>query len=304
MREKRSLEKKHQTSPLRREDFITGIICLSPSLLIVIIFVIFPILFSLGISFFDWRIITQEKPFVGLANYVKMFTNPEFWNALKNTALYTLGVVPVGAAISLGLALLLNRNIRFSGFFRTAFFLPVITSTIAVAIVWLWIYNDHNGLLNIILRAVGMKPVTWLTSSKTALLSVIIMSIWKNAGYHMVIFLAGLQSIPESFYEAATLAGAGPFQKFRYITWPMLVPATLFVLVTNTIFSFQVFGPIYTMTGGGPVRSTTVIVYHLYVRAFEFQEMGYASAAAWVVFLLLIAMTFLQFRLSGKEKIL
>ena len=120
----------------------------------------------------------------------------------------------------------------------------------------------------------------------------------------MVIFLAGLQSIPESFYEAATLAGAGPFQKFRYITWPMLVPATLFVLVTNTIFSFQVFGPIYTMTGGGPVRSTTVIVYHLYVRAFEFQEMGYASAAAWVVFLLLIAMTFLQFRLSGKEKIL
>ena len=292
----------HQTSPLKKEDFITGLLCLSPSLLIVIIFVIFPLLFSLGISFFDWKILAIEKPFIGFGNYIKMFTNPQFWNALKNTALYTIGVVPVGAAFSLALALLLNRSIRFSGFFRTAFFLPVITSTIAVAIVWLWIYNDHNGLLNIIFRAAGIKPVGWLTSSKTALLSVIIMSIWKNAGYHMIIFLAGLQSIPDSFYEAATLAGAGPVQKFRYITWPMLMPSTLFVLVTNTIFSFQVFGPIYTMTGGGPVRSTTVIVYHLYVRAFEFQEMGYASAAAWIVFLLLIGMTTLQFRLSGKEK--
>lgn len=301
---KTTFRERYLSSPLKKEDFYTGLICLSPSLVVVVLFVVLPILFSLGISFFDWKILATERPFIGFGNYIRMFTNPEFWLAMKNTALYTLGVVPVGAVISLSMAMLINRYIVFSGFFKTAFFLPVITSTIAVAIVWLWVYNDHNGLLNIILRALNIKPVGWLTNPKTALPSVIIMSVWKNAGYHMIIFLAGLNAIPESFYEAATLAGANGWQKFRFITWPMLLPSTLFVLVTNTIFSFQVFGPIYTMTGGGPVRSTTVIVYHLYVRAFEFQEMGYASAAAWVIFLLLIGMTALQFRLSGKEKLL
>ena len=299
-----TFREKYLASPLKKEDFYTGLICLSPSLVIVIVFVVFPILFSLGISFFDWKILSDERPFIGFANYIRMFQNDEFWLAMKNTTMYTLGVVPIGAVVSLAMALLLNRYIVFSGFFKTAFFLPVITSTIAVAIVWLWIYNDHNGLLNIILRAMNIKPVGWLTNTKTALLSVIIMSIWKNAGYHMIIFLAGLNAIPMSYYEAATLAGANGWQRFRFITWPMLIPTTLFVMITNTIFSFQVFGPIYTMTGGGPVRSTTVIVYHLYVRAFEFQEMGYASAAAWVIFLLLTTLTALQLRMSGEEKLL
>ncbi|MBT3275909.1 MAG: sugar ABC transporter permease [Spirochaetales bacterium] len=299
-----SFREKYLASPLKREDFYTGLFCLAPSLIIVILFVVIPIFYSLGISFFDWKILSKARPFIGFGNYVKMFQNAEFWLAMKNTALYTLGVVPIGAVISLAMALLLNRPIKFAGFFKTAFFLPVITSTIAVAIVWLWIYNDHNGLINIILRSLHIKPVGWLTSPKTALLSVMIMSIWKNVGYHMVIFLAGLNAIPESYYEAATLAGATSWQKFTNITWPMIVPATLFVLITNTIFSFQVFGPVYTMTGGGPVRSTTVIVYHLYVRAFEFQEMGYASAVAWIIFLMLIALTAIQLKLSGKEKLI
>jgi multiple sugar transport system permease protein len=299
-----SFKEKYFSSPLKKEDFYTGLVCLSPSFIIVILFVVAPILYSLGISFFDWKILSDTRPFIGFANYIRMFKNQEFWNAMKNTAIYTLGVVSVGAIVSLAMALLLNRYIVFSGFFKTALFLPVITSSIAVAIVWLWVYNDHNGLLNIILRAVHVKPVGWLTNTKTALLSVMVMSIWKNAGYHMIIFLAGLNAIPESYFEAAVLAGANGLQKFRYITWPMLLPATIFVLITNTIFSFQVFGPIYTMTGGGPVRSTTVIVYHLYVRAFEFQEMGYASAAAWIMFLLLTTLTALQLRLSGKEKLI
>ena len=229
---------------------------------------------------------------------------PEFWQALKNTFLYTVGVVPFGAAASLALALLLNRTILGSGFFRTAFFLPVITSTIAIAVVWLWVYDDNIGLLNLILRGLGFQPVRWLTSSKTALLSMIIMNVWRNAGYHMVIFLAGLQSIPESLYEAATIDGVNTFQRFRYITWPLLVPTTVFVLITNTIFTFQVFGPIYVMTGGGPARSTSVIVYYLYQRAFEFQEMGYASAVAWIIFIILIGLTLFQLWLSrNKEKI-
>jgi multiple sugar transport system permease protein len=283
---------------LAREDFFTCLLCLLPSFCVVAVFTVFPIVFSLLLSFRTWNILTPEKPFVGLANYAAMLSNPEFWISLRNTAVFTVGVVPFGALASLGLALLLNRKLRLPGFFRTTFFLPVITSIIAVAIVFLWVYNDNNGLLNTLLRGFGLKGVHWLTSPRTALLSLILMTIWKNAGYHMVIFLAGLQAIPADFYEVATLAGAGPWQRFRSVTWPMLVPTTLFVLVTNTIFTFQVFGPIYVMTGGGPVRSTSVVVYHLYQRAFEFQEMGYASAVAWFVFAFLMVLTILQVSLS------
>jgi len=289
-------------SPLRRGDFYTGIVCLAPSFLIIAVFVVFPIFFSLFLSFHEWAILTPEKPFVGFANFQRMFTNPEFWVSLRNTFVYTAGVVPFGAAASLGLALLLDRAVVGSGFFRTAFFLPVITSIIAIAVVWLWVYDDNNGLINVTLRALGLRPVRWLTSTRMALLSIIIMTVWKNAGYHMVIFLAGLQGIPESLHEAAIIDGASPVQRFRHITWPLLVPTTVFVLITNTIFTFQVFGPIYVMTGGGPVRSTSVIVYYLYQRAFEFQEMGYASAVAWIIFLILIAMTVFQLRVSRRRE--
>lgn len=289
-------------SPLRRGDLTTGIICLLPSLAVVAVFVVFPIFFSLYLSFHKWAILTPEKPFVGLANFQRLFTSAEFWQCLGNTFIYTAGVVPVGAAASLGLALLLDRAVAGSGFFRTAFFLPTITSIIAIAVVWLWVYDDANGLANTLLRLVGLKPVRWLTSTKTSLLSLIIMTVWKNAGYHMVVFLAGLQAIPPSLHEAATIDGATPAQRFRYVTWPLLAPTTVFVLVTNTIFTFQVFGPIYVMTGGGPVRSTSVIVYYLYQRAFEFQEMGYASAVAWIIFLILIALTTLQMRLSRRRE--
>jgi multiple sugar transport system permease protein len=291
-------------SPLRREDFYTGIICLIPSLLVIGVFVIFPIFFSLYLSFHEWAILTPEKPFVGLLNYQQMFANYEFWIALRNTLLYTIGVVPVGAAVSLSLALLLNRTGQGLSIFRTTYFLPVITSTIAIAVVWLWVYDDSNGLLNLILKGLHLKPVRWLTSTKMALVSVMIMTVWRNAGYHMVIFLAGLNTIPESLYEAAIIDGANSPQRFFYITWPMLVPTTIFVLITNTIFTFQVFGPIYVMTGGGPVRATSVIVYYLYQRAFEFQEMGYASAVAWVIFVILIGLTLFQLWLSrNKERI-
>jgi multiple sugar transport system permease protein len=293
--------KTHLSRALAREDFFTGLLCLLPSFAVVAVFIIVPIFFSLFLSFHSWDILTPEKPFVGLANYAAMLANPDFWLSLRNTFVFTLGVVPVGALISLGLALLLNRSLIFPGLFRTTFFLPVITSTIAIAIVFLWVYDDNGGLLNNLLRLIGLKPVQWLTSPRTALLSLIIMTVWKNAGYHMIIFLAGLKAIPLDFYETATLAGARPWQKFRYVTWPLLVPTTMFVLVTNTIFTFQVFGPIYVMTGGGPVKSTSVVVYHLYQRAFEFQEMGYASAVAWFIFALLMALTFFQIRLSKMD---
>lgn len=288
-------------SPLKREDFYTGLICLLPSLLIIGVFVLYPIFYSLFLSFHEWSILSPEKPFVGLDNYIKMFQTDDFWLTLLNTAVYTLGVVPFGAAASLGLALLLNRKLVLSGFFRTTYFLPVITSTVAIAIVWLWLYDDNNGLFNMVLRRFGLSGIPWLVSSKYALLSVIIMTIWKNAGYHMIILLAGLQSIPDTFYEAADIDGASSWQKFRYITWPNIIPAMLFVLITNTIFTFQAFGQIYTMTGGGPSKSTSVIVYYLYQRAFEAREMGYASAVSWVIFIILFILTVLQLKIAKRN---
>ena len=273
-------------SPLKREDINTGIICLLPSIILIGVFTLYPIGFSLFLSFHRWAILTPNKPFVGFDNYIRMFQTPDFWLTLKNTFVYAIGVVPFGAVVSLGLALLLNRKIFCSGFFRTTYFLPVITSTIAISIVWLWLYDANNGLFNLILIKLGLPTVPWLISSKYALLSIILMTIWKNAGYHMIILLAGLQAIPDTYYEAADIDGANAWQKFRYITWPHIIPTMLFVLITNTIFTFQAFGQIYTMTGGGPAKSTSVIVYYLYQRAFEFQEMGYAAAVSWVIFLI------------------
>lgn len=205
-------------SALRREDIRTGFICLFPSLIIIGAFTLYPIGYSLFLSFHKWSILSPNKPFVGLANYIKMFNTPDFWLTLKNTVLYVLGVVPFGALASLGLALLLNRKVFCSGFFRTTYFLPVITSTIAISIVWLWLYDVNNGLFNLILRKMGVEAVPWLVSSKYALLSIILMTIWKNAGYHMIILLAGLQAIPDAYYEAADMDGANAWQKFIYIT--------------------------------------------------------------------------------------
>ena len=288
-------------SPLRRGDFYTGIICLLPSLAVIAVFTVFPIFFSLFLSFHKWAILTPEKPFVGLANYQRMIATPEFWQCLGNTVLYTLGVVPVGAAASLGLALLLNRP-QGSGFFRTTFFLPTITSIIALAVVWLWVYDDDNGLLNI--APAGRRP-------QARALAHLDEDLPAFPGPHDDLEERRLPHghVPRrpaghsrALYEAARIDGAGPWQRFRYVTWPLLVPTTVFVLVTNTIFTFQVFGPIYVMTGGGPVRSTSVVVYHLYQRAFEFQEMGYASAVAWVVFVILIVLTIVQMRLSRKRE--
>ena len=289
-------------SPLKREDFYTGLICLFPSVLLILVFTLYPIGYSLILSFHKWSILSPVKTFLGLGNYIRLFQSQDFWIVLKNSAIYTTGVVSVGAAASLGLAVLLDRKIAGAGFFRTAFFLPAITSTIALSIVWLWLYNADNGLFNIILRSLGLKPVPWLVSSKYALMSVMIMTVWTNAGYHMIILLGGLQSIPETYYEAATIDGASASQRFRYITWPLILPVLAFVLVTNTIFTFQAFGQIFTMTGGGPAQSTSLIMYFIYQRAFESQEMGYASAISWVVFLILIVLTLIQLRMQKKEQ--
>jgi multiple sugar transport system permease protein len=292
--------RKRNWSATEKEDFWTGLVCLFPTVVVTLVFVVVPVVFSFYLSFHQWNILKPEKPFVGFDNYVRMFQTDEFWGALKHTVLYAVGVVPIGLVISLGMALLLNQRMAGLSIYRTAYFLPVVTSTIVVAVVWTWLYNPYYGLINMVLKSIGIAQPGWLTDPKWALPAVIIMSIWKNLGYHMVIFLAGLQSISPVYYEAAAIDGAGGLDKFRHITWPLLRPTTALVVMTSVIFSFQVFGPIYVMTGGGPMRSTTVLLYYIYQRGFEFKEMGYASAVAWVLFAIIFSLTLIQFRYSRR----
>ncbi|MFQ5859521.1 MAG: carbohydrate ABC transporter permease [Anaerolineae bacterium] len=270
-------------------------------MVVTVVFVLIPIGFSLYLSLWKWPLIGPNRAFIGLANYSRLLRSSEFWNAIRITTLYTLGVVPLSTATALALALLVNRPLCGWPIYRTAYFMPVVTSTVAVAIAWKWIYNPQAGLLNGLLSAVHLPPLGWLTDPQWALPALIIMAVWKYAGYYMVMFLAGLQTIPREYEEAAEIDGADGLARFRHITWPLLRPTTALVVITSTIFAFQVFGPVYVMTGGGPVRSTSVIVYHLYQRAFGFQELGYASAMGWALFLLVFPLTVLQFKVISQR---
>ncbi len=283
-----------------RRRLLQGYIFLSPSLIILLIFVAVPLLFSLYLSFHQWNVISPEKPFVGLSNFTALVHDTLFWKAMKNTALYTLQV-PVGMAIALFVAILMNQRLKGIHFFRTIFFLPSVSSFVAVALVWQWLYQPQYGLVNFILKQIGFGPVPWLSSPKTALLSIMIMTIWMGIGYQMVIFLAGLQGIPGYLYEAAIIDGASPWQRFCSVTLPLLKPTTFFVLITSLIGSFQVFTSVYVMTQGGPNRATDVVVYHIYQNAWEYLRMGYASAMSWVLFVVILIATALQFKLIGRD---
>ena len=204
-------------------------------------------------------------------------------------------------AISLTVAMLMNQRLRGVNFLRTLFFLPSITSFVAIAMVWQWIYHPQFGLINFLLSKLGLSPLPWLTHPNTALLSIMIMTIWMSIGYQMVIFLAGLQGIPEYLYDAARIDGASVWHRFCHITFPMLTPTTFFILVTSVISSFQVFTSVYVMTEGGPSRSTDVVVYHIYQNAWEYLKMGSASAMSWVLFMIILFATIIQFKLIGTK---
>jgi multiple sugar transport system permease protein len=278
----------------------TAVSFLAPSLLHLTVFIFTPIVFSAYLSVHRWDIVVPDKPFVGVDNFTEMFSDPTFWNALKNTALYALNV-PLGMAISLCVALMMHRRVRAVGFLRTLYFLPSVTSFVAIALVWLWIYHPSFGAANFVLSALGIPPSQWLSSTQTAMISLIIFSVWLGLGYQMVIFLAGLQGIPEELYEASRIDGANSWQRFRRITLPLLKPTTFFILVTSLIGSFQVFTSVYVMTGGGPVKSTDVVVYHIYEAAWEQLRMGYAAAMSWVLFIIVMVATWIQFKFMGKE---
>ena len=278
----------------------TAIGFLAPSLLHLAVFVFTPIVFSAYLSVHRWDIVVADKPFIGIENFREILKDEGFWNALQNTFIYSFNV-PLAMAISLAVALLMNRRLRGIALLRALYFLPSVTSFVAIALVWMWIYHPTFGAANALLAVVGIAPLQWLNSSATAMISVIIFSMWLSIGYQMVIFLAGLQGIPEELYDAARIDGANGWQRFRRVTLPLLKPTTFFILVTSFISSFQVFTSIYVMTAGGPVRSTDVIVYHIYQSAWEQLRMGYASALSWILFLLIMAATWIQFRMMGRN---
>jgi multiple sugar transport system permease protein len=287
-------------SPLRRQETIAGYLFLLPNILGFLVFSSIPVVATFSISLLDWDLIRAPR-FVGIDNYVKLLTDDVvFRKVLFNTAYYVVGTVPAGIILSLLLALAMNANVRGIALFRVIFFIPVISASVAVAVMWRWLYNTDFGLINLILTSVGLKGVPWLSSTAWAMPAVILMAIWKSLGYNMVIFLAGLQSIPAHLHEAAAIDGANGVQRFRYITLPLLAPTTFFVLVISVISSFQVFDLAFVLTKGGPGDATNTMVMYIYNQAFQFFHMGYAAAIAWVLFAIIFVITLLQHQLQKR----
>lgn len=278
---------------------IKGYLFLLPNFLGFAFFTAIPVVAVFALSFTDWNAFKSPN-FVGLNNFLTLFQDANFKQSLMNNFAYTLIFVPGTLLLALLFALGLNQKIRFKEGFRVIYFLPHITSMVAAAMVWRMIFNDTYGPLSNFFRAVGLNPPGWLSSSKWALISITVMSIWKNYGYYIVILLAGLAGIPYQLYEAAELDGANKLQKFRYITWPMLSPTMFFALITCIISSFKVFDAINIMTEGGPGRSTYVLVYTIYTEAFQNYKFGYASSVALVLFLIILIVTLIQWK--GQKK--
>lgn len=285
----------------RLREASTGYLYLVPSITILVCFWFLPAFYAFLISFFRWDFMNPVKTFVGLENYFSLLISAEFWRVMLNTVYYMVGSIPTAMFLALVLALALNEKIRFLAFFRSSIFAPVISCIIAMSAVWLWMYDPINGLLNYFLQLVGFNPMQWLSDTKTAMLSLIIMDIWKHTGYDMIIYLAGLQSIPEESYEAAKIDGAGRWERFRHITWPLLAPTTLFILIISVIRRFQVFSMVHTMTQGGPAGATDVIVYYLYEKAFQDFNMGYAFAISYILFIVILAATLIQWKVGAKK---
>jgi len=270
---------------------------LTPILVFFAVFQYYPILKSIVISFTQYGLLLPETPFVGVQNYVSQFQDPLFLSALGNTLIFVGAAVGVGVTLALTLAVFVERTGRWAKVYRTLYFVPVVTSLMATSMVWRWLYSP-DGLINYLLTSVGLEAQPWLLSESLALPALIVLTIWKNLGFDLVLFSAALQSIPKTYYEASSLEGASAWQNFWYITLPQLRPILLLVSVTAVIRSFRVFTIILAMTQGGPINATRTIVYHIYEQGIQYDEMGYASAAA-VILLIIVGMaTYAQLRVN------
>ena len=293
-------------APSSAEQRTAGWLFLAPALLLIGCFFFLPVGASLLLSFTDFDIYAIADPanvrLVGFRNYAELLASPLFRTALKNTFYFVALGGPLTVAVSLGAALLVNARLtRFKSLFRTLYFAPFVTTLVAVAIVWRYLYHPEYGLLNYALGFVGLGPVDWLGDPRWAMPAIVLLAVWKNFGYHMLIFIAGLQAIPEELYEAAYLDGAGPWRQFRHVTLPMLGPTMAFVGLVTMIGFFQLFAEPYVMTQGGPLRSTTSLVLLMYEEGFRWWRMGYAAAVAFVLFLLILAVMLAHRMVRGGE---
>ncbi len=278
-----------------RSNERSGYLFILPSFLHLLIFLLIPVGFSFFLSFRDWdQPKFQDAPYIGLKNYDFLMGDRRFWHAMGNSATFTALSVPLGMAFSLLIAVVVNQKLKGVNLFRTLFFMPVISSWVAVSIIWVTLLDPNVGIVNYLLKLVGLPAVNWLGDPRSAMFSLVIISIWKSAGFNMVIWLAGLQGIPQELYDAAAIDGASRWQSFWKITLPLLAPTSFFLAITGVIGSFQVFAPVYVITKGGPLESTDVAVYHIFRRAFQEFDFGYASAQAWVLFAVIFIATLVQ----------
>ncbi len=282
--------------------WIAGPLFASPAILLIVVFSVISIIVSLYISFFDYDVISEENPFVGLNNYKEALDADLFWLALKNTVMYVVGVVP-GVTLFGFLMALIGHKVKYGrAFFRTLYFLPSITPMVVLALVWMWLYSPR-GSLNQMLAMVGIRGPNWLFDKNLAMPSVIIMSIWQAVGYYIVIYLAGLADIPQAYYDAAKVDGANWWQEIIYVTLPLLRNVTQFVTVTLAIAAFQVFTQVYIMTNGGPGGATTTMQFLIFRNGFEYFRMGYAAALSWLLFVVIFVLVIFQLRINRTEQI-
>ncbi len=281
---------------LKNSKVRAGYLFIFPSLLVILTFSIYPMINTFIFSFFRYDAM-EIKKFIGLSNYNELFNDPLIWNSLRVTIYYVVGSLPAAIFISMAIALIINENwFKFRNFFTTIYFLPVVISMVAAAFAWRWFLNPMFGLANSLLEMIGLPAQEWLGNPKIAMISVILVSIWKNLGFFLIIYIAALQGIPDVYYEAAKIDGASKWHQIRYIVWPLLAPTTLFISVMGIIGGFQVFDQVFILTGGGPVNATRVTVYYIWQSAFSQFRMGYASSIATILFLLILGITWAQWK--------
>jgi multiple sugar transport system permease protein len=285
------MKTKHQT--------LWIILFLTPSLIGLLFFVVIPIIASLGLTLFQWNLL-NDPIFIGLQNFKELFSDHKFWAAFRHTLYFIVGYIPLVMICSIAVALVLNQKLIGRKLLRTAFYIPVVSAWVAVALLWTWIFNPKYGLINFLLGFIGVTGPAWLYDPQWAMIAIIITSVWKDTGFFMLMFLSGLQNIPSSYYEAAEIDGANSAQKFWYITFPLLTPTTFFAITMALINSFQVFDQISIMTDGGPAGATTVVVQQIVSNAFEYSRMGYASTISWVLFIFVFIATLLQMRVQSR----
>ncbi|MGM0753135.1 MAG: carbohydrate ABC transporter permease [Bacillota bacterium] len=285
-----------------RNHPLTPFLFLIPGVIILGAFIFYPMLNAIWLSFTNYNIVTEAE-FIGLENYKELFSDALFWKVLGQTLLYLIIVVPALVILPIFLAILVNQQVKGIGFFRSAYYVPVVTSMVVVGIAWKWVYAD-KGILNYILESVGLisEPVNWLTSTSTSIFAVMVVTIWKGLGYYMVIYLAGLQSISDDLYEAADIDGASKWKQIWHITIPLLMPSIMIVTIMSSISAMKVFEEIYVMTGGGPLNSSKTLVFYIYEEAFDKLQMGYASAAGVILFIITLIFSVINIKFMSKKE--